>query len=762
MNREEFFSALREALIDSRKRFYRNLVFIERPDYLEDLRHVLTLFNETQGGTRRAYAFHPWATGSKDRFVAVKDLLKQVDDIDYSSSEYYLGRTYDLVVLDLVDNFQPNYVGRLTDLTSGGGLVVMYTDNLTQNKIFRNSIARKGVVHDYYEQRFRRKLAEHEGVFRIELSYEAKPFTGEVRLTTEKRPLRSMYFPKELHDLCLTDEQDRVLEEFRIMYRGGKRILVITAPRGRGKSAVTGLGIAALIADSNRERTRVVITAPSLASASQIMEFAKRGLDALQVPNEAEMSDVGIVRAIRGDNFSVVYVSPETAVGEDGTFLVVDEAAAIGINLLAQYVNRWRKVVFVSTVYGYEGSGKAFLRYLKNILEERKAWARWLTMSKPLRYAEGDPVEKWLYDALLLNPEPARPRSLESVEFVTLDKEKLFSDDVQLSQAYGILVSAHYRNNPDDLMIMGDGPHHILKAIRAEDGFISVSQISEEGNLSDSMIDLALKGGTFDGDLIPDRLLKHVRIREVGKLSGWRIVRIATVPELQDKGFGSQLLQMILDDARAKGIDWVGSSFMGDPKVLRFWIRNGFTPVHVSPKRNEKFGDFPVVVIYPISDLSKRVVGIASYVFKEKLLNTIHDVYFNMTPDMAMLLLQGSKAHQDVKLNRVHLAKLVAFLQGTSPYESSADAIHVLVMKYFWDGKRDWKLDDDLEKVLLAKVLQGMPWSYLNVVVGKGRTNSTEAIHEAVQILAKRYYNLDEEGEIAISLPDLDDEFTTR
>ncbi|ABP94423.1 MULTISPECIES: tRNA(Met) cytidine acetyltransferase TmcA [Metallosphaera] len=762
MDSEEFFSALREALIDSRKRFYRNLVYIEKTDYLEDLRRVLSLFNETQGGSRRAYAFHPWATGSKERLSALKDLLGQVDDIDYSSSEYYLGRTYDLVVLDLVDNFQPNYVGRLTDLTSGGGLVVMYTDNLTQNKIFRNSIARKGIVHDYYEQRFRRKLNEHEGMFRIDSSYEARPFKGEVKPTTEKKRLKSMYFPKELHDLCLTDEQDKVLEEFRILYRGGKRILVITAPRGRGKSAVTGLGIAALIADSNRERTRVVITAPSLASASQIMEFAKRGLDTLQVPNEAEMSDIGIVRAIRGDNFSVVYVSPETAVGEDGTFLVVDEAAAIGINLLAQYVNRWRKVVFVSTVYGYEGSGKAFLRYLKNILEEKKAWTRWLTMSKPLRYAEGDPVEKWLYDALLLNPEPAKPKSLESVEFVTLDKETLFHDDVQLSQAYGILVSAHYRNNPDDLMIMGDGPHHILKAIRAEDGFISVSQISEEGSLSDSMIDLALKGGTFDGDLIPDRLLKHVRIKEFGKLSGWRIVRIATVPELQDKGFGSQLLQMILEDAKLQGVDWVGSSFMGDPKVLRFWIRNGFIPVHVSPKRNEKFGDFPVVVIYPISNVSKRIVGIASHVFKEKLLNTIHDVYFNMTPDMAMLLLQGSKAHLDVSVSKVYLAKLVAFLQGTSPYESSADAIHVLVMKYFWDGKRDWKLDDNLEKVLLAKVLQGMPWSYLNVVIGKGRTNSTEAIHEAVSILAKRYYNLDEEGEIAVSLQDLGDEFTTR
>lgn len=191
-------------------------------------------------------------------------------------------------------------------------------------------------------------------------------------------------------------------------------------------------------------------------------------------------------------------------------------------------------------------------------------------MSKPLRYAEGDPVEMWLYDALLLNPEPIRTGSLDSVEFLTLDKEKLFTDDNQLAQVYGILVIAHYRNNPDDLMIMGDGPHHILKGIRTEGGFISVTQISEEGNLPDSMIDLALKGGTFDGDLIPDRLLKHARIREIGKLKGWRIVRIATLPELQDKGFGSQLLRMVIEDAETQGIDWVGSSFMGDRRCSSF------------------------------------------------------------------------------------------------------------------------------------------------------------------------------------------------
>ncbi|MEM3270416.1 MAG: tRNA(Met) cytidine acetyltransferase TmcA domain-containing protein, partial [Metallosphaera sp.] len=146
MLRDDFLTKLKESLLDSKRRFYRNLVYIEKRDYLDDLRSVLSIYNETLNGDTRAYAFHPWVTGSKERFNSIKGLLGNVEDIDYSSSEYYLGKTYDLVVMDLVDNFQPNYLGRLTDLVRGGGLVVMYTDDLTKNKIFRNSIARNGEV----------------------------------------------------------------------------------------------------------------------------------------------------------------------------------------------------------------------------------------------------------------------------------------------------------------------------------------------------------------------------------------------------------------------------------------------------------------------------------------------------------------------------------------------------------------------------------------------------------------------------------------
>jgi len=758
VEKKEFLEKLRESLDDGKKRYYRNLVYIEKEDYMQDLLDVLWLYKEVNQSPKVAYAFNPWAFRSKERLETVKGVFPDLEDVDYSSSEKYLGKTYDVVILDLVDNFQPNYVGRLVDLVRGGGLAVLYTNNLERDKFFKNSIIREGKVEDYYEERFKRKLMEHKGTFIAnETGYFANPFYGKLGEKPHGVVPKKTVMPVELHNMALSEDQNRVLEGFQYLLRGGKRVLAITASRGRGKSAVTGLGLAGVIYVNMKEgfKTYVAVTAPSISSSSQIMEFLKLGLDALKIEHKVKKSDIGAIRSIEGDGFKVYYEPPDATLNDEGHILVVDEAASLGINYIDVATKVWKKVVLVTTVHGYEGSGRSFLKYLRNLLEKRKQNVKWLTMEKPLRYAEGDPIESWLYDALMLNAEPKKPtEDLTKMYYETLSKEALISSDDVLSQVYGILVSAHYRNNPDDLMIMLDGVHHHVKAIYS-DSYLAVAQVSEEGNLPDPMIELALKGGTFDGDLIPDRMLKHLRVREFGKLKGWRIVRIAVIPELQNKGIGSKLLEMVVKEAEDKGVDWVGSAFMGDPYVLNFWTRNGFVPVHVSPKRNEKFGDYPVAVIKPISEMAKKITAIAQEVLKERLLNTVFDVYYDMSPTLARILLDSIRAHRDIELNKIYLAKLTAFLQGTSPYESSADAIHMLTLKYFWDAKRDWRLDEEEEIVLIGKVLQGKPWRYLSSTLGINRTRITELIYSSVSTLSKRYYNLDVESHVGVSINEM-------
>ena len=749
-----------QALEDGRQRFYRNLVYIEEPKYSELLLDYLRVFQQVNPNASMAYAYHPWSERSRAVLEEVQKLFPNLTLVDYLESERFLGYTFDGIVIDCLENFEPNFVGRLVDLVRGGGLVAIFTDDLTSpEKRFRRSIVRNGVIESHYESRFRRTFRKHQAVFaHIKGETEIRPFTGELPPPPEPKIPEKRFMPLKLHELSRTPDQNFALEAFRFLVGSGKRVLAVTAPRGRGKSAVTGLALAGLIRDRLEEGKSfgVAVTSPSAVGASQIFEFLTLGLKALGIGFRAKRNASNVIVEIRGEGFRAYWEPPETTLEDEADLLVVDEAAAIGMNYVENAVNSWRKVVLVTTVHGYEGSGKTFLRYLKKNLEERRIPTKWVSMTTPLRYSMGDPIERWLYDALLLDAEPSEtPKDLRLLIYDKLDKEELFGNERLLREVYGIMVTAHYRNNPNDLMIMGDGVHHSIRALMAGDLPVGVIQTSDEGGLPKEMIDLALNGGTFDGDLIPDRLIKHVRLREFGEMRGWRVVRIAVVQELQDMGLGSIMLNMLVKEAEENGLDWVGSAFMADPRVLKFWIKNGFVPVHVAPRRNEKLGSYPIVVMRPISERGKRAVQVAAEVLKEKMLSVLHDVYFSMPPEIARLILIGTKVHRDVNVSKVFLDKAVAFLKGVSPYESSADAIHALVLKYFWDAKRDWSLSEEEEIALVAKVLQGRPWRFSTTSLGSSRLELTQLIYDAVEKILEKYYGLTRESPMGLTLEEL-------
>ncbi|MEM3351165.1 MAG: tRNA(Met) cytidine acetyltransferase TmcA domain-containing protein, partial [Saccharolobus sp.] len=239
LGREQFYDELKRALEDGEARYYRNLVFIEREDYFDILKEVLNVFLSIKKDPSVAYGFIPWADKSKDRMKEIKQYFSKFDDIDYANAEYYLGNTYDLVILDTVDNFQPINIGRLVDLARGGGLIVIYTNNLLKDKVFRSSIVRNGLIKDFYENRFKRKLYEHEGIFIIDNNgYTARPFHSDIKNKPEKKIPKFTRMPRELHELSLSEDQNRVLEGFSFLFGGGRKALVLTAARGRGKSAV--------------------------------------------------------------------------------------------------------------------------------------------------------------------------------------------------------------------------------------------------------------------------------------------------------------------------------------------------------------------------------------------------------------------------------------------------------------------------------------------------------------------------------------------
>ncbi|MCZ7683652.1 MAG: hypothetical protein M5U28_34720 [Sandaracinaceae bacterium] len=115
--------------------------------------------------------------------------------------------------------------------------------------------------------------------------------------------------------------------------------------------------------------------------------------------------------------------------------------------LLTQVVLRHprARIAFATTARGYEGTGRGFvlrfLEWLKTLDRPLASHA----LSEPIRWAAGDPLERLVFDALLLDAEPARLEldvDLAGVRHARLERDALAGDERLLREVFGLLVHA--------------------------------------------------------------------------------------------------------------------------------------------------------------------------------------------------------------------------------------------------------------------------------------------------------------------------------
>ncbi|AGE70101.1 tRNA(Met) cytidine acetyltransferase [Sulfolobus acidocaldarius] len=698
---------------------------------------LLRVYKEFREPEKALYAFHPWIEGAKDRFFKFKKYIPNLLDLDYSNYGKILGGTYDVVILDLMDDFRPNYISALVDLVRGGGLIIMYSDDLQRNKLYKNSIQRNGIVDNYFEERFLRMAKSYPGVF-LFVNDNLESFntfkTEQLSIINSKLNPRKSIINSKLYSLCLTDDQAKVLDESLFILEDGRRVLTITAPRGRGKSSSIGLFLSHL--STLNISLDIIITSPSYYSSIEIISFLIKGLDQLGKRYSITRSRDGKVMGIMSGALRVKWLAPDVAKDYQGDIIVVDEAASIGTETLDYIVRSWEKVILVTTIHGYEGTGKAFLKYLNGLREDKSIKFKHVTLEKPIRYAKGDPIERFIYDVMLLDAEPKKEN--ENLEFTEIDRKELFEKDHLLRQVYGILVSAHYRNSPDDLMILGD--HHFQRIFSL--GKIAVAQVIEEGALEKGEIDRILNGSGLEGHLIPYKLTLYERLQEFGKYKGWRIMRIAVQPDVQNKGFGSKLLRSVVERGKREGIDWIGASFVADYRVVNFWLNNGFTPVHLSNRKNEGLNGYSIVVLKALNEAIEPIINRLSVLLRFKILHTAHQLYFNVNPLLLSKILRGTNidsksSNYPVSFPKEYCYKIESYLKGILEYNSVADGIHAVTQYYFLYP--DHFLEEREEAVLIARTLQGKSWHHISLSTGIDRRVVEEYMRSSIDKIYMKY-----------------------
>jgi len=673
----------------------------------------------------------------RDGIRSILDFGAVMEIIEYEDTRRVMGTTWDILILDLFDELRPNDIGRLVETVSGGGLIIIFAPPISKWTKTVTEFQRRLLTYPHTEEelkhrfivRFIRKLTEHDGIWIIDLEKETVHGSdSKPKLDLAKTIVipSSSLFSKKLYELAKSQDQIGVLRliEGMIEIVDRKKVLVLTANRGRGKSAIIGLGLAGVVNEWRKLglRRRVIVTAPELLNVKVLFEFLVKGLEALGLKYNCVWSE-GCITRVEVGKVMVRFMKPYDVLAKKRDMTVVDEAAGIPVPMLFRILKVSDRAIFSSTIHGYEGAGRGFsIRFLKSLREHKNIELKTYQMTEPIRYAENDPIEKWLYDVLLLDAEPAELTEEEKklkvadvAEYYKPDLNAWFSGELEeeLRDFIGIYVLAHYRNRPNDLVILADAPHHEARALKLPSNKIVTSiQLTREGPLpKDLILKAALEGEGTPGHLIPNVVLRHYHVREFGKLKGVRIVRIAVHPELMDRGLGSKALKEIEIESRRLKLDWIGSSFGASKRLLNFWLKNDFIPIHISPTRNPVSGEFSVIVVKPISRRAKSIVRKLNNMLKLKLLDTLIDVYFRLEPEVASQILKSGWPVKTIKLSGIQWIRVKMYASGKMVYEATADAVRSIVKKHFLEKSHESiELDDWEEAVLILKCLQGKSW----------------------------------------------------
>lgn len=491
-----------------------------------------------------------------------------------------------------------------------------------------------------------------------------------------------------------------------------KPVISLTAARGRGKSASIGLCIAGAVGYGYSNiyitapsKENLFTTFSILIDGLKAMKYVEHtdyeiiydgytgggnsgdGKRHLKIPSR--------INIFKKHKQTIQYVEPNNALSSlaGADILAIDEAASIPLPVVKKLLGHCTTILS-TTVHGYEGTGRSLsLKLLDQLRSQREAdhskgfkfsgsgekvqksskksdkvkheerWAEAarhnssgrktlheLTLTTPIRYGVGDPVEKWLNTFLCLDLSTTNTRLVSSVpapkdcELFAVNRDALFShhslSETLLQRIWSIYSTAHYKNSPNDLQVLSDAPAHRLYILMGPQkdhsgggipDILCVVQVAFEGKISQKIVHSELaRGSTPSGDLIPWTLSQQYNDSEFPRLSGARVVRIATNPDAQGMGYGSRALELLseffsgessgleaegeivgesesgsllvpLRDKRAERLHWLGSSFGLTNGLHKFWKRRKYEVCYVRQTENDVTGEHSTIVIKELS-----------------------------------------------------------------------------------------------------------------------------------------------------------------
>lgn len=548
------------------------------------------------------------------------------------AADRLLGMDLDLLVYDAHGGFDPDGFGAAIGALRGGGLLILLTPPLGDWPRRPDPQAARIAVWPHAVTsvggRFVRRLATllGQGQALIQLAQEDPASLERALARLDHQGSDSCRVPssasvdhcRPTEDLArpATPDQASAIDAILAVARGrAHRPLVIRSHRGRGKSAALGLAAARLMHEG---ADRILITAPRRSSVEAIFRHAQAGASAAR---SSDVLGAGASHDARsaGTPPLAFWAPADLASAKPSADLVlIDEAAGIPAPILESLLTHYRRLVFATTVHGYEGTGRGFDVRFRNTLDRLAPHWREIRLDQPIRWAAGDPLEALTFRALLLDAAPAEVAQLEEIDPARehcerLDRDQLADDEPTLRELFGLLVLAHYQTRPMDLRMLLDGPNVRIYVVRRGPHIAATLLAAEEGGLADPALREAIFMGRRRprGHLLPQTLACHAGIEEATAPRYLRVIRIAVHPGLARRGHGRRLLDRLEQDGRAECFDLLGASFGATPGLVRFWDRCGFRPAQLGTHRNAASGEHAIVVLRALSPVGQGLAALA-------------------------------------------------------------------------------------------------------------------------------------------------------
>lgn len=539
------------------------------------------------------------------------------DTIDIKDFRTKLGQEYDWLILDCFSGFRASAAMALSGTIKAQGTMLIICPELADwptyedpEQLNRTSF---GFHKNLLSSRFIQYLTSSFKEDRSVAVLTAERFTGDI-----------CTFPLPFEPATYEEQKQAVSAVCKVAQGRNNRPLVLTADRGRGKSSALGIAAAALMQSAT---TTIWLTAPHIRNVEQVFSHSLRLLpDANFDKNK-----------VRYQSSALIFKPIDLLLLEQNLpdLLFIDEASAIPVHILLKLAQKFTRIVFSSTVHGYEGSGRGFeIKFKQQLLKLRPEYKS-LHISQPIRWYSEDVLERFWFSTLFYQSKlenNALPILNGPVECRYISQTELLADKQILAEVFSLLLDAHYQTSPDDLQRLLDSPEIKCFVLTQGNSVIGVAQLIEEGGeyLHEYSEQIAANSKRVKGHLVAQNIAASYDHAEFCRAKQWRVSRIAIKASHQRKGHATTLLKYIENLAKKEKVSFLTVAFGASPSLLPIWHQLGYLPVKISLKPEVSSGEHSCIHIKPLTpELNVITQEITAEFF--------NDLLFYMEKDLSSL-----------------------------------------------------------------------------------------------------------------------------